>query len=293
VQAWIDAHHRGEKPMDQTTAHGVDLKEALEARALTCGSIACVDDNIGKIMRALEAFGEAENTVVVFTSDHGEYLGDHRLLLKGLAHYGEVIRVPFIWSDPGLAGGDTSEALASTIDLPATILDRAGLSPFNGIQGRSLVPVISGASEVHRDDVVVEDENQRTLPGLGRRPRERTLVTEQYRISVFLDQQWGELYDLANDPHELRNLWDELAFASVRADLTSRLLHRLIDADDRSPMPLHQSLGSRSTSSVYFTIFALSVADDNRRDWRAVTLRLVLTAEIERVDAVALLRRLD
>lgn len=241
VQAWIEAHHRGDKPMDQTTAHGVDLKEALEARALTCGSIACIDDAVGKIMAALEASGEANNTIVIFTSDHGEYLGDHGLLLKGLAHYDEIIRVPFIWSDPSSSSGATSQALASTIDLPATVLDRAGLSPFNGFQGRSLMPVLQGETDENRSELVVEDENQRTLPGLGRTPRERTLVTDRYRMSIFQDQEWGELYDLQQDPNELRNLWDDGNFSRVRSDLTIRLLHRLIEVDDRSPMPLHQS----------------------------------------------------
>lgn len=241
VQAWIDSHRRGEKPMDQTTAHGVDLKEALEARALTCGSVSCIDDAVGKIMEALNASGEAENTVVIFTSDHGEYLGDHGLLLKGLAHYDEIIRVPFIWADPTCLGGETSGALASTIDFPATVLDRAGLAPFNGFQGRSLMPVVAGRAAVHRAELVIEDENQRTLPGLGRTPRERTLVTDRYRLSVFQDQDWGELYDLREDPDELRNLWDAPECADVRSDLTSRLLFRLIEIVDRSPMPLHQS----------------------------------------------------
>ena len=241
VQAWIDLHRRGEKPMDQTTAHGVDLKEALEARALTCGSVSCIDDAVGKIMEALNASGEAENTVVIFTSDHGEYLGDHGLLLKGLAHYDEIIRVPFIWADPTCLGGETSGALASTIDFPATVLDRAGLAPFNGFQGRSLMPVVAGRAAVHRAELVIEDENQRTLPGLGRTPRERTLVTDRYRLSVFQDQDWGELYDLREDPDELRNLWDAPECADVRSDLTSRLLFRLIEIVDRSPMPLHQS----------------------------------------------------
>jgi arylsulfatase A-like enzyme len=241
VKAWIEAHRRGEKPMDQTTAHGVDLKEALEARALTCGSIACIDDAVGKIMEALNASGEANNTVVIFTSDHGEYLGDHGLLLKGLAHYDEIIRVPFIWADPTATSGETSQALASTIDLTATVLDRAGLAPFNGFQGRSLMPVVAGTADVHRAELVVEDENQRTLPGLGRTPRERTLVTDRYRLSIFQDQDWGELYDLEEDPDELRNLWNDVKSAGVRSDLTNRLLHRLIEIDDRSPMPLHQS----------------------------------------------------
>ena len=192
-------------------------------------------------MQALDASGEADNTIVIFTSDHGEYLGDHGLLLKGLAHYDEIIRVPFIWADPEYSPRGSSEALASTIDLPATILDRARLSPFNGFQGRSLMPALNGATDTHRAEIVVEDENQRTLPGVGAGPVNGRSSQTVYRLSVFQDQEWGELYDLVQDPNELRNLWDDVGSAGVRAELTSRLLHRLIEIDDRCPMPLHQS----------------------------------------------------
>jgi len=241
VRTWLEAHRRGELPKDQTTAHGVDLKEALEARALTCGSVTCIDDHVAKIMASLEASGEAENTVVIFTSDHGEYLGDHGLLLKGLAHYDEIVRVPFIWKDPTFGGGVVSDALASTIDLPATILDRASIQPFNGMQGRSLLPLLSGHTAKHREEVLIEDENQRTLPGVGAMPRERTLVTARHRLSVFQDLPWGEFYDLQSDPDELRNLWDEDASKEARTILIQRLVNAMIDNDERSPMPLHRS----------------------------------------------------
>ena len=79
---------------------GVSAREAQEARALTAGMIACVDDAIGRVLGALDKSGMRDDTVVIFTSDHGDHLGDHRLLLKGAEPYQSIVRVPFIWSDP-------------------------------------------------------------------------------------------------------------------------------------------------------------------------------------------------
>jgi Arylsulfatase A and related enzymes len=81
---------------------GVSAREAQEARALTCGMIACVDDAIGGVLAALDRSGLRDDTVVIFTSDHGDHLGDHRLMLKGAEQYQGIVRVPFIWSDPEL-----------------------------------------------------------------------------------------------------------------------------------------------------------------------------------------------
>ena len=79
---------------------GVSAREAQEARALTCGMIACIDDAIGAVLGALDRSGQRDDTVVIFTSDHGDHLGDHRLMLKGAEQYQSIVRVPFIWSDP-------------------------------------------------------------------------------------------------------------------------------------------------------------------------------------------------
>ena len=160
VAALIAAHERGEPVSDQIMAHGIGLKEALEARALTCGSIACIDAAVGRMLTALESLGLAGNTIVIFTSDHGEHLGDHKLLLKGLAHYDELLRVPFIWSDPQRSEkAVVTPAIAGTIDISATILDRAGLHPFNGLQGRSFLGVVDNPSADHRSEMLIEDGN--------------------------------------------------------------------------------------------------------------------------------------
>ncbi|HTY70503.1 MAG TPA: sulfatase-like hydrolase/transferase [Alphaproteobacteria bacterium] len=242
VAELIAAHERGDKVTDHIMAHGIGLKEALEARALTCGSISFIDAAVGRMTEALAASGLADTTIVIFTSDHGEHLGDHKLLLKGLAHYDELLRVPFIWSDPEAgAPGAVTRALAGTIDVAATILDRTRLRPFNGLQGRSFAGVLREPASPHRAEMLIEDENQRVVAGLGPRPRERTLVTEHWRLSVFLGHAWGELYDLAEDPHEFRNLWDAPAAQSTKAELMARLVQQLTAACDRSPAPLHQA----------------------------------------------------
>ena len=98
--------------------------------ALTAGMVACIDDNVGRIIAALEESGQLDQTVIIFNSDHGDYLGDYNLLLKGLLPTRGVTRVPLIWSDPRDRTARTTDALASTIDLSATILERAGFEPY-------------------------------------------------------------------------------------------------------------------------------------------------------------------
>ena len=89
--------------------------------------------------------------------------------------------------------------------------------------------------------MLIEDENQRPIAGIGKRPRERTLVTERWRLSIFLGHEWGELYDLRADPGEFRNLWDAKMHQTTKANLIERLAQQLTAACDRSPAALHQA----------------------------------------------------
>ena len=144
----------GQANVHGQAAFAVNEREALEARALTCGMISCIDDAIGEVLTALESSGRREDTVLIFMSDHGDYLGDHRILLKGSAMYRGVVRTPFIWADPrGRAQGIRSGELASTIDVPATILARAHLAPYVGMQGVSLLATLESGSAAPRDVV--------------------------------------------------------------------------------------------------------------------------------------------
>ena len=212
----------------------VTAREAQEAQALTCGMITCIDDAVGSVMARVSA----EDTVVLFTSDHGDHLGDHRLLLKGAEQYGTITRVPFLWSDPALRTGPSrTSAIASSIDIPATILDRAGLGAFDGMQGESFLEVMAGERTTHRDAAFIQYDHQREAAFLGHPPRVHTLVDTRWRISVIDGSPWGELYDLESDPGELFNLWDEPTRASDKARLLERLLRAEIACVDRAPMP--------------------------------------------------------
>lgn len=219
-------------------AYAVNAREARESTALTYGMIAMIDDQIGRVLTRLAELGFAENTIVIFMSDHGDFMGDHQLMLKGPLHFEGIIRTPFIWHDPHRpANGRRSSALAGTIDIAQTILDRVGLDGFNGMQGRSLLPEIDAADPSPRDAFLIEEEGQRVVMGFTERARLRTLRTDRYRLSIYAGIPWGELYDLAEDPHEMVNCWSDPAYAGTRADLALRLTQAVLGVSETSPHP--------------------------------------------------------
>jgi arylsulfatase A-like enzyme len=237
--AWAIAQREaGKANTAGPAAFAVDAREAREAMALSCGMIAMIDDAIGRILGRLAACGLADDTVVVFTTDHGDFLGDHRLLLKGPAHYEGITHVPFIWAEPGTRAARRTDVLAGTLDIASTILDRARIAPYNGIQGVSLLPVIDGTcASIARDSIVIEDDHQRAIFGLPAGPRLRTLVTQRWRMTIAHGDPYGELYDLRNDPHEMDNVFDDAACRGVRAELMEQLAYRQMELADRSPLP--------------------------------------------------------
>ena len=214
-------------------------REAKEALALNYGSISNIDDQVGRILAGLEQAGLAQNTVVIFTSDHGDYLGDHQLMLKGPIHYRGLTRVPFIWTDPAARtdGSVNGKALVSTIDIAPTILSRAGVTPYNGIQGKNLLGTMGGGEATVRDALILEEEGQRVILGFDTRIRCRTLLMGDYRLTIYDGAKWGELYNLAADPHEMVNLWDSADSASQRAAMLEKLAYMMLNQIDTSPYP--------------------------------------------------------
>lgn len=237
--AWaLEQRARGAAELAGQAAFAVDEREAREAMALSCGMIAMIDDCVGMVLARLAASGLADDTVVIFTTDHGDYLGDHRLLLKGPAHYDGVTHVPFIWAEPGRRPARRSDGLSGTLDIAPTILDRARIAPYNGVQGESLLPMIDGEpSATARDCLVIEDDQQRATLGFAAPPRLRTLITQRYRMTIAHGDRYGELYDRQTDPHEMDNLFDDAAHRAVRAELMERLAYREMALADRSPLP--------------------------------------------------------
>jgi arylsulfatase A-like enzyme len=206
-----------------------------EITAETYGMITHIDEQIGRVMTRLEQDGRDRNTVVVFMSDHGEYLGSHGLHQKSVWPYEELDRIPFLWKTPGTAA-DTSDAVVSLLDfvptildyagLPAEVLDRREVKPENGrfLPGRSLRPWLDRGEHLAERPALIEFER---APGAG----PRTLVETRWKFTFFPPTGHGLLFDLETDPHETRNLWDEPACAREKARLGLRLLEELAMSD--------------------------------------------------------------
>jgi len=186
------------------------------------GMVSLMDHHIGRILDALEEKGLADNTVVIFTSDHGDYMGNHGLWWKGLPAYDDVLRVPMIVRHPQCrTPGVRSRAMQSLVDYGTTFLALAGLDldPFQ--QGVVQSDAWADAAESARDWALVES-----------RPTDsdfmqKVFYHDRYKLVVYTNEDYGELYDMEADPDQMHNLYD---VAELR-DLRDRLLRKLIAAE--------------------------------------------------------------
>lgn len=226
VAGMIAQRAAGEAALGGMGTIAVSAREAQEARALTCGMIGMIDDAVGQVRTA----PKAAEAVTVFTSDHGDHLGDHRLLLKGAEQYEQLTRVPFIWADPERPTTGRTGAIGQTHDIGPTILERARIEAALGVQGQDLLAT-------GRDAAFIQFDNQRDMPALGRAPRVHSLRTARWRLTLFHGLSWGELYDLQTDPGEFRNLWDDPDHMAMRAELMEALARAEMAAVDRAPHP--------------------------------------------------------
>jgi len=206
-----------------------------EMAAKEYGMVTMIDDAVGEVLASLEASGLAGDTIVIFTSDHGEMFGDHGLIMKGAMHYDGCIRVPLLIARPG-EPGRVSRALASSLDIAPTLLQLAGAPAYYGIQGASLVPVLDDANAVVRDHVLVEEDQFGDPYRTGRGLRMRTLRTESLRLTLYEGFDGGELFDLRDDPDELHNLFDEPSAQPLKAEAMERLARTLMGACDLAPI---------------------------------------------------------
>lgn len=193
------------------------------------GMTSLIDHNVGRMLIALDALGLRETTLVVVTSDHGDFLGDHGLVLKGPSAYEGMLRIGLIARGPGIGVGQVIDAPVSTVDLAATFLDYAGVSPASPMHSRSLRPLLEGQDESR--DFAYQEWDMAYFNG-DPDLRLRTVRTKRHKLSLELASGEGELYDLEEDPDEMDNLFDDPERKAVRRELEDMIRSRPDDAMD-------------------------------------------------------------
>ena len=197
-------------------------------------SITFIDGQIGRIIKSLEDRNMLENTIIVFTADHGELLGDHRLFLKGPWMYEGLIRVPMLFYGRGIPKNTRCTGFMESVDILPTLLELIGEKVPYGVQGRPQPEVLNRRAESVRDSAVISYDAHDIGINI------KCLRTGRYKLVVFADEEYGELYDYQSDPDELHNLYFEDAYTSVKLQLYEKLCSRLIS--DQDPLPPKKSL---------------------------------------------------
>lgn len=217
----------------QSTPRHPDELQHREMQASYYAMIEQLDHEFGRLLDALEASGEAENTIVIFTADHGETLGDHGLVLKGCRFMEGLVRVPLIIAWPGhYKAGQQCDALVELLDIAPTISEAAGMDLPWYNQGKSLTDVLKGRTTEHRDSVRTEffgainypDQTHATMFRQGR-----------WKLVSYHDKNLFELYDLQEDPWEHRDLSELPEHRDTLLGLLTQSFDRQVAA--APPMP--------------------------------------------------------
>ena len=166
-----------------------------------------VDDSLGRILAALEKAGALDNTVVVFTSDHGYFYGEHGLNEERRLAYEETIRIPMLLRyPPRIKAGAVAPEMVLTIDLAPTLLELAGLTPAASIEGRSLTPIFNGTATAWRESFLVEYYSDTVFPRILHMGYSAVRTSKAKYIEYRDIVGMNELYDLEADPYEEHNL---------------------------------------------------------------------------------------
>lgn len=200
------------------------------------GMISLVDHQVGRMLNALNETGLADNTLVAFTSDHGEWLGDHGLILKGPMHYEGLLRVGLIVQGPGISAGRVIADPVSTLDLAATFGDFASTQVASAIHSTSLRPLLTGTQDSPREHAYNEWRLGPSRCGVALDLR--TVRTRSAKLTYELGSRAGEMYDLDNDPYECINRFDDPSSRGLRDELMQRLMSRPNDIRTPSPEPV-------------------------------------------------------
>lgn len=186
------------------------------------GTIASVDENVGRVLDYLEENGLMENTIIVYTSDQGFYLGEHGWFDKRFV-YDESFITPLLVSWPGkVKAGSKMDEMVQNLDFAQTFLDAAGIAAPSDMQGESLIPLLTGNTEKWTRDAVYYHYYE--YPSVHMVKRHYAIVTKEYKLThYYFDTDEWELIDRINDPQELKNVYDDPAYTEIKAELHLKL----------------------------------------------------------------------
>ncbi|MCC7372341.1 MAG: sulfatase-like hydrolase/transferase [Chloroflexi bacterium] len=231
-----------------------------EVRAMYYGMIRQIDDYVGRVLDTLAARGLDENTIIMFTSDHGDYAGEHRLLGKSSTFYDALTRVPMILSWPGhLPEGETRDELVSLVDVMPTMLALLGIETPAAVQGQPMPGAVPGAAPrravfaeygaggpaVTLTDVAALTPEERSgvgWPLLRQREAQghgKMARTARWKYVHDTTGEVDELYDLQADPWELENLAGRPDYGSALAEMRAILLDWMLETENAQPVPLY------------------------------------------------------
>ncbi len=205
-------------------------EQLREIIANTYGQITLIDENVGKIMQAVEDAGIADNTYVIYISDHGDWLGDHGLILKGPMHYEGLLKVPLMVKGPDVPKGVTCDEIVSTLDLSATFMQLSKTEPQLTQHGTSLLPLMQGHDAPRKFAL---NEWYLSATRGGQELHLRCVATKTHKLTFDELSGEGEMYDLEKDPSEMENIFGTSAAAETQRQLLAYIASR---PDDMKPM---------------------------------------------------------
>jgi arylsulfatase len=231
----------------------VSEREVRQMISIYYGMVSCIDEAVGRLLGRLRELGLEEDTVVIFTSDHGDFMGDHGLARKSWNFYDCLLRVPFMvrWIDH-IEPWRVSDTMAENVDLLPTVLDLIGLPIPEGCQGRSMAPLLQGEKSQLREAVFANAGNPGEAPEVsGIEEQSRTsedfipfwyigavqgsmIRTMDWKLCFYVTGD-GELYDLQRDPVELHNLYGQPQVAETERELMRQLMTTRMRAEDPHP----------------------------------------------------------
>lgn len=206
------------------------VEKPAEAIRAYIGMCNMIDEHVGRLVATLDELGVRENTLIVFTTDHGDNLGRHGLWQKGIGAYDDCQRLPAIASWPAAQAGPvgTTQSAFNLVDVLPTFLDAAGaaIPPF--VQGVSQLPVIRGETGMLREWALVDFL---ATPSL----HQQTFVCDGYKLVIYRHAPYGELYDLSEDPEQYTNLFDSPDHIELKMSLMQRLVQANMHLAGKQP----------------------------------------------------------